>query len=260
MDPIIFALVVVVALNLLIFPIAYKLQTDKLTDITYALSFTALAIYGFIVGLGIRSACKIILAGLVVLWAVRLGGFLFYRVSRLGKDDRFDNIRTNPKRFFRFFLLQGFSSWVISLPFLYRLLQDPGASETIDGALTIEWLGWVIALTGLIIETAADRQKSVFKSIEGNRNKLYKGGLYSIIQYPNYLGEILFWVGIFVASIPALTGWQFLSVLSPVIIIVLLLFVSGIPTVEKERKRKYGDDLNYKQYDELTPKIFPGLY
>lgn len=260
MDPILFGLIVVVGLNLLIFPVAFKLQTDKLTDITYALSFTALAVYGIIIGLGFRSVSKLILAGLIILWAIRLGGFLFHRVTQLGKDDRFDKIRTNPMRFLRFFMLQGFSSWIISLPFLYRLLQDPGKTEGFANIETIEWVGWLIALTGLAVETIADQQKSTFKSMPGNRNELYTGGLYSVIQFPNYLGEIFFWIGIFIASIPALIGWQWLSVFSPIIIIVLLLFVSGIPTVLKERKRKYGGNLQYQQYYQQTPKILPGIY
>lgn len=260
MDPIFFGLIVVVALNVFIFPVAYKLQTDKLTDITYALSFTALAIYGITMGLGFSNASKLVIAGLILLWAIRLGGFLFYRVTKLGKDDRFDQIRTNPKRFFRFFLLQGFSSWLIGLPFLYRLLSNPGGKYGLEEVAMTEWAGWIIALTGLAVESIADQQKSAFKSKPGNRNKLYTGGLYSVIQYPNYLGEIFFWIGIFIASIPILSGWQWLAVVSPVIIIVLLLFVSGIPTVEKERERKYGDDTRYKQYDQSTPKILPGLY
>ena len=260
MDPIILGLIFVVALNALIFPIAYKLQTDKLTDITYALSFSALVGFGVAMGGGFESISKIILALLVILWAVRLGYFLLRRVTQLGKDDRFDQIRNNPKRFFRFFMLQGVSSWLISLPFLFRLLDQPGTHQGFSDTEMIEWLGWLLAFAGFIIEALADHQKSVFKSQAGNRGKLYTGKLYSIVQYPNYLGEIAFWLGIFIASIPALAGLKWLAVVSPIIIIVLLLFVSGIPTVERERRKKYGNDEVYRHYDQSTPKIFPGIY
>ena len=92
MDPIIIGLIVVVALNMLMFPIAFKLQTDKLTDITYAISFSSLAFYGYFMGAGANSVSKMVVAALVILWAVRLGAFLFYRVGKMGKDDRFDQI------------------------------------------------------------------------------------------------------------------------------------------------------------------------
>ena len=204
MNPIIFGLIVVLAMNLIIYPIAYKLQTDKLTDITYSLSFATVAVFGFIYGLGTESIPKVILTTLILLWAIRLGAFLLHRVSKLGKDDRFDQIRTNPVRFLRFFLLQAVSAWVISLPFLYRLVQNPGQSQGLDSILTVEWIGWGLALFGLIIETIADQQKSNFKNQPGNSGKLYNKGLYSIVRYPNYTGEILFWIGIFIASTPAI--------------------------------------------------------
>jgi len=148
MDPIIFGLVVVLVINLLIYPIAYKLQTDKLTDITYALSFATIAVYGFVGGLSVTSVSKMILAALILLWAMRLGLFLLDRVSKMGRDARFDQIRVNPVRFLRFFLIQAVSAWIISLPFLFRLLQDPGIDSSLSQVTSIEWLGFVIAAFG----------------------------------------------------------------------------------------------------------------
>lgn len=260
MDPIIIGLLVVLAMNLLIFPIAFKLQTDKLTDITYALSFATVAVFGFLYGNGDMSIPKIVLTGLVLLWAVRLGSFLLHRVSKLGRDERFDQIRTNPSRFLRFFLLQAVSAWIISLPFLYRQLQNRGQVESVSDIVTIEWIGWAIAFFGLIIEAVADQQKSNFKNREENASKLFTGGLYSAIRYPNYTGEILFWIGIFIASIPAIYSLRWLTISSPIIIIVLLLFVSGIPTIERSRKKKLGNDPEYQAYVNRTKKLIPGIY
>ena len=260
MDPIIFGLAVVLALNLFIFQIAYKLQTDKLTDITYALSFGSIAVFGYIMGGSITSISKIIVAGLILAWAIRLGSFLFYRVSKRGKDDRFDKIRTNPKRFFRFFLIQAVSSWIIALPFLLYLLDRPGMETGWGDISVIEYTGLIIALLGLIIETIADQQKLSFKSIPENKDQLFTKGLYGPIQYPNYLGEILFWVGVFICSVPVLTGPKWLSVSSPIIIILLLLFLTGIPPIEKSRRAKYKDDPDYNMYVQNTSKIIPGIY
>ena len=260
MDPIIFGLVVVLVINLAIFPIAYKLQTDKLTDITYALSFGTLAIYGFIGGLSITSISKLVLTGLILAWAIRLGFFLLDRVTKMGKDARFDEIRTNPVRFFRFFLIQAVSSWIISLPFLYRLLKDPGVETGLQDITTFEWIGWAVAFVGLVMEAVADAQKSKFKSIPGNEGKIFYGGLYKSLQYPNYTGEILFWIGIFIASLSAISGLRWLTITSPIIIILLLLFLSGIPTIEKSRKAKFKDDAAYQAYAQRASKIIPGIY
>lgn len=260
MSPIVLGLVTVVLLNVLMFPLAFKLQTDKLTDITYCLSFACLAGYGIIAGDIWPSAPKLILAGLVLIWAIRLGAFLFHRVSVLGRDERFDEIRINKNRFFRFFLIQGVSAWIISLPFLYRLLQDPGAKVPLSDITTIEWTGMTVALIGLVIETVADQQKSSFKNEEGNGSKLYKSGLYSIVRYPNYLGEILFWVGIFIASLGAIYGIRWIAIVSPIIIVVLLLFVSGIPIIEKKRAEKHGSNKEYQTYVKNTKLIVPGVY
>ena len=260
MNPIIIGLIVVVAMNLFIFPIAYKLQTDKLTDITYALSFATIAVYGFLYGAGAASVPILILTALVLLWAFRLGSFLLYRVAKMGRDKRFDQIRTNPSRFLRFFMLQAVSSWIISLPFLYRQLENPGLNQSISAALPIEWVGWGLALFGLIIEAVADHQKSKFKDQSGNEDKLYIGGLYSVVRFPNYSGEILFWIGIFVASVPAIYSLRWLTISSPIIIILLLVFVSGIPTIVKSRMKKMGEDPDYQSYVKSTKKLIPGIY
>ena len=164
MDPLILGLIAVVLFNWVIFPIAYKLQTDKLTDITYSLSFAFLVGYGFAMGQGMSSVSKQIIAALVLIWAIRLGYYLLRRVTALGKDSRFDEIRINPKRFFRFFSIQGFGSWIISIPFLIRLLHSPGQVGTFNDISTVEWSGLGLALIGFLIEAIADQQKSILQS------------------------------------------------------------------------------------------------
>ncbi len=260
MDPIIFGLVVVLAMNLFIFPIAYRLQTDKLTDITYSLSFATIAVYGFVAALGTTSVAKMILASLILIWALRLGVFLLDRVTKMGKDARFDQIRTNPMRFLRFFLIQAVASWVISLPFLYKLLDSPGEKAGFTDISAIEWVGFAIALIGLILETVADNQKMSFKDQKSNASKLFKEGLYKNLRYPNYTGEILFWIGIFLACLPVITGLKWLTITSPLIIIALLVFLSGIPPIEKSRKKKYGDNPEYQKYVNNTSMLIPGIY
>jgi steroid 5-alpha reductase family enzyme len=254
-----YGLIFVVLLNAIMFFFAFRMQTDKLTDITYSVSFISLALYASLQGAVFASLGKILITALILLWAIRLGWFLLSRVTALGKDERFDQIRINKKRFFRFFMLQGVSSWIISLPFLLRMSQSQGDSS-FDHLHTLEWVGIILATMGFIIEALADHQKSAFKDTPGNRGTLYTEGLYKSIRYPNYLGEIIFWVGIFIACIPYLHGFGWLSIVSPIIIILLLLLVSGIPLLEKSRAEKYGADPVYQSYMKRTKKIIPGIY
>lgn len=249
-------LVFVMVLNVIMFFIAFRLQTDKLTDITYSLSFFSLATFAFIIGRGWESLGKILITALIVLWAIRLGWYLLDRVTQLGKDERFDQIRVNKKRFFRFFFLQGFASWIVSLPALIRLnVPNPD-----DSLVLIEIIGIVMAIAGLYIETASDYSKSKFKKQPGNKSKLYTEGWYKHIRYPNYLGESIFWIGIFVASVPYLHGLQYLSVVGTIFIIFLLIFVSGIPFLEKGRAKRLKGDASYQEYLVRTKKIIPWVY
>ena len=249
-------LLYVMVLNLIMFFLAYRFQTDKLTDITYSVSFFSLAAYAFITGSGWESHGKIWISVLIVLWAIRLGWYLLDRVTQLGRDERFDKIRVSKTRFLRFFLLQGFASWVVSLPALIRIsVPNP------DGSLVlIEIIGIAMAAVGLYIETASDYSKSKFKKQAGNKYKLYTEGWYKHIRYPNYLGESIFWIGIFVASVPYLHGLQYLSVLGTVFIIFLLVFVSGIPFLEKGRAKRLKGDASYQEYLARTKKMIPGVY
>lgn len=248
-----------VSLNAVIFLIAYRRQTDTLTDLTYCLSFLGLVSFVLLSGRAFESQGKIIMLALVIIWAVRLGTFLYRRIHKMGHDSRFDQIRVSKKRFFRFFMIQGFGAWMISLPMMIRVL-TPHGDMSFSKVEDVEWLGLIIALIGLVIETIADRQKMAFKSKDGNAKKLYTGGLYSVIRYPNYTGEVLFWVGIFVAAVPYLSGVHWAAVISPVLIIFLLVRVSGIPYLERSRSKAYGDDPSYQKYVSKTKMLVPGVY
>ena len=260
MDPITFALALVLTINLIAFPFAFKYQTDKLTDLSYSMSFAVLAAYGFTGGLGTQSVPKMILAGLIFVWAFRLGAFLMDRVGKMGGDKRFDKIRTNPIRFLTFFVIQAVSAWVISLPFLFRLMEHNDGFESFSTTGPVEWIGWLIAAFGLGIEWVSDAQKNRFKFQKGNGDKLFTGGLFKTIQYPNYLGEMLFWIGIFLASTPVLSGVRWATIVSPLIIIAMLLFFSGIPTVERARKKRHGEEPEYLDYKRKTAKLIPGVF
>lgn len=241
---------VALGINLAMFLVAYKLQTDKLTDISYAVTFIVLALTALF--LGEPDAAKVIGAVMVCTWAVRLGSFLLYRVSKVGKDSRFDEIRGNFKKFLWFWVSQGFSVWVILIPILLLA----GSKHTAFSALSI--LGLLIWAGGLALEAVADLQKFWFTSDPKNKGKWIDEGVWSTSRHPNYFGEISVWVGVYLFAVSSLETWQVVvAIASPLFITSLLLFVSGIPKLEKSADERWGGKAAYREYKRRTSLLVP---
>lgn len=239
-----------VAFNLAMFVIAYTFKTDKLTDISYALTFIAVVSYGLLQNPADPTHLLVALA--IYAWAVRLGAYLLYRIHKMGKDARFDDIRGNFFRFGRFWLLQGISVWAILLPF--NLAVQTPTTE-------LHWLtvaGILLALFGLNTESVADWQKFKFKQNPNNKGKWIDEGLWHYSRHPNYFGEICMWLGIFIACLPVLSGVQIIiAAVSPAYITLLLTKISGIPPLEKYADKKWGDKKAYKEYRATTNVLIP---
>jgi steroid 5-alpha reductase family enzyme len=227
---------------------AYFLRTDKLTDISYALTFVLLAGYGLFSG-GVSGA-KLLAFLLVTAWAVRLGSYLLYRIHKMGKDKRFDERRNNFLSFGSFWILQGVSVWVVLLPTLF-FLQLPSPQL---GWLSL--LGGLIWAVGLVIETLADWQKFQFISNPANKGNWIASGVWRYSRHPNYFGEILVWVGMYLVVVsPLAVSAALFGLVSPVYIATLLIFVSGIPLLEKSADAKWGDNPAYQQYKKQTSPL-----
>jgi len=258
-SPILFGLLICLAINLLVFGFAYNFQTDKLTDITYASSFAILALLYYILFERAYSIYRLALLIMVVVWAVRLGGYLLRRILRKGVDHRFDNIRPYFKSFLKFYLLQTISIWIVSLGFIEGLT----ASESEVVAATSSFLfplGVILWAIGLVMQTVADAQKFSFRNQVSNDGKYMDRGLFSIVRFPNYTGEILVWIGIFVVVIPVLQGIEWFSIVSPLWIIFLLVRVSGIPFLERSNAERYGHLAEFLTYQRSTKKLIPGIW
>ena len=258
-NPILLSLFVSVAFNLLIFLFAFKYQTDKLTDITYAFTFGLIALVFFYLYHENTHPYRMILAAMPVLWAIRLGAYLFRRVLLKGKDHRFDVFRHIWWRFGRFFIIQGVSIWVIALPYTVAL---SSTTEQVDYAYQSICLpiGATIFLLGFLIETIADAQKFKFRSDPINEGKFMAEGLFSIVRFPNYTGEIMLWTGIFIATIPVLKGIEWATIISPIWIAGLLIGLSGIPFLERSNQKRYGHLDAFQKYKKDTKKLIPGMY
>jgi len=232
------------------FFIAYSKQTDKLTDITYSLTFICLIIVSF--SFSERSLVDLSILALVVAWALRLGFYLSKRVNKVGKDDRFDKMRPNFFHFLGFWMLQAISVFIISLSFLLTY-REFGKIPT-----TLFYFGGIITAFGLMLETTADFQKSKFKN--KNPNLFMADGVWKFIRHPNYLGEILFWIGIFLMGHSYISNSSWIAALGPLWIIILLVKISGIPMLEKKWEQKYGDMPSFREYQIRSWRLIPYLY
>lgn len=245
------SLFISVLIQCVFFTIAVTQKTDKVTDLSYGISFVTIAAYFYFL-LPNATFSQTIIFLIILLWGIRIALFLFQRVLFLGKDARFDGIRENAKKFGQFWLLQALSIWIIMLPANLHLTTKPVVPFSI-----ISLVGTVIALTGLIIETAADFQKSSFKKNPLNKGMWVNTGLWKYAQHPNYFGEMLVWWGIFIIGIPSLYGFGWLTIVSPLYISALLLFVTGIPTIRSSHEQKYGSNPKYHEYKQNTRLLIP---
>lgn len=249
MDFLLASLLIAVGLNALLFLPAFFFKTDKLTDFSYALSFAIVAVGAYV--LSSKEGLHTLLLGLVLAWSLRLGSFLVYRIHVQGRDNRFDEMRSNFFPFLRFWLAQGLSAWVILLAALFVWRTD---TPTIT-ALT--WVGIVIFVVGLVIEAVSDLQK--FKFSRHNPKKTWiDSGLWRMSRHPNYFGEISLWTGMYLAALSSISVSQALWALaSPLFIAGLLLFISGIPILEKSADKKWGGQKAYKDYKQNVPLLVP---
>jgi steroid 5-alpha reductase family enzyme len=250
MTAILLSLGIALAVNGAFFAVAAARRTDVVTDLSYSLTFALLAVVLLLTGAA--EPVQLVASLLVVVWAVRLGTYLFRRIVRMKVDHRFDGMRDAPLRFARFWLLQAITVAVVMLPVSYLLDQEnpPGL-----GVWCI--VGAAVGLVGLLVEAMADAQKSAFKEKEENSGRFIASGLWRYSRHPNYFGEMLVWWGLFLYAVPVLHGAAFAVVIGPVFITLLLLFVSGIPPLERSADEKYGSDAAYRDYKRRTSILVP---
>jgi len=252
----VFALVVVLAflIQWLAFIPAYLFQTEKFYDLTGSLTYiivtgVALCYSRYSLPLDARA---LLLAALVIVWALRLGTFLFRRIRKAGKDDRFDEIKPSFIRFLNAWTIQAL--WVTFTASAALIGITTAARKDLDLFALIGFLVW---LAGFSIEVIADAQKSRFNADPANRGKFIHTGLWSCSRHPNYFGEILLWVGVLIITLPVLHGWQWVALISPLFVAFLLTRVSGIPLLEKKADARWGGQPEYEEYKKNTPVLIP---
>lgn len=231
------------------FAFAAALKTDKVTDLSYGLTFVIIA--ALLLGRGDPAdPPQLVLALMVMAWGVRLSGYLLYRIIYMGRDVRFDGIREKFWSFFRFWLGQGIAVWVILMP------------VTIWFSAPSDWNPWMsIGVTvwaiGLLVETVADAQKFAAKRQPGGGARWMTSGLWRYSRHPNYFGELLCWWGVFVYVAGDFSGRAWAGIIGPLAITWILLKVTGIPTLEASARKKWGDDPEYQAHVQRTSRLMP---
>jgi steroid 5-alpha reductase family enzyme len=235
----------------LVFIPSYRAQTEKFYDLTGALTYISITVLLVLLSPGV-DARGLLLAAMVVAWAVRLGTFLFRRVTTHGKDDRFDDIKRDSIRFLNAWTIQGL--WVVLTAALAWVAITSDRKVGLDGFF---WAGLLVWAAGFGIEIVADSQKRAFKADPANRGRFISTGLWSRSRHPNYFGEITLWVGVAIIALPVLQGWQWAALVSPVFVALLLIKGSGVPLLEAKADEKWGGQPDYEAYKQNTPVLIP---
>ena len=244
----VFALVAAVAyaINWIVFIPSYRAGTERFFDLTGSLTYITVIVLAAALSADLDLRAVLVVA-MVMVWAVRLGSFLFARIRRDGFDARFDQIKTDLLRFLMTWTLQGL--WVVLTLACALAIVTSAERQSFD---VFAFVGLAIWAAGFSIEVVADRQKSAFRADLANKGRYISTGLWSWSRHPNYFGEITLWVGVAVMALPILSGWRWLMLISPVFVFVLLRFISGVPMLEARADERWGDEVDYQAYKKST--------
>tara|TARA_B100000427_G_scaffold154716_1_gene128680 strand:+ start:3985 stop:4869 length:885 start_codon:yes stop_codon:yes gene_type:complete len=233
-------------------------QTEHYFDLMGSISYVttcivALYLVSFSGNLTLRS---VIISFLIIIWAIRLGTFLFLRVKREGRDNRFNVMKTKFWWFLFTWTLGGLWVFVTMCAGLAAIT----SGKTVDFFThPLDFIGLALWIIGFVVEVIADMQKTKFRSDPENAKNFINVGLWKRSRHPNYFGEISLWLGITLIALPVLSGLQLITLISPIFVYVLLTKISGVSMQEARAKKKWENNLEYQEYLKNTPMLFPKL-
>ena len=236
-------------LHWLIFIPSFIYQTEHYFDLTGSISY--------LTGIGVAFYLNpsvdprdLIIGAMIVIWAIRLGTFLFMRVKQDGKDGRFTVMKTQ----FHWFLM----TWTLGGLWVFLTMAAGLAAITSNVTAPIgimTYIGIALWIFGFSIEVIADKQKRIFKKQPNKEKEFITSGLWAWSRHPNYFGEITLWFGLTLIALPVLSGWQLVTLISPIFVYILLTRISGVTMLEARGMKKWGDDPEYLNYIKDTPKL-----
>ncbi|XP_014779339.1 uncharacterized protein LOC106875624 [Octopus bimaculoides] len=237
-----------------VWSVSAALKTDKFYDCTGLSTFILLACVSLKWGksMFVRQQVQ---TGMVCAWATRLGVYLVRRIMKAGSDSRFDIVKRRPLKFLIYWTVQGVWILFTLMPTLilnYKTVDKPIGYQ--------DYAGWTLWAIGFLFESIADYQKSKFRAKPSNKGKYIRSGLWSISRHPNYFGEILLWLGLYITAQKTMEGYENVSIFSPIFVAFLLIKVSGIPILEKTSFERWGTTPSYVDYVQSTAKLIPFIW
>ena len=256
------ALLFIVSIGFLIhwviFIPSYLMRTEKFYDITGTIAYLAMistSVYVVTSTAGALAFRSKVVVVMVIVWAMRLGLFLFIRVLKVGEDSRFEDAKNSFVTFLMFFNISGLWVFLTTANALTLILNN----SDLFGDFQF-FVGLTIWIIGFSFEVIADEQKRRFRKKTENQGMFIVSGLWSISRHPNYFGEILIWTGMAIISLPVLSGWQYATLISPIFVTLLLTRISGVNLLEESADKKWGHLDNYQDYKKNTAVLVPFIF
>ena len=236
---------------------SYVFQTEKFYDLTGSVTYITIISYVIYEIYQVSESLDpriLVIAACIMVWTIRLGGFLFWRVLKDGEDKRFRSILPS--------FTQLLMTWALSAAWVF--IQSLSALVAITAVTQVEFgiLGYVglfLWVFGFIFEVIADHQKTKFKANPDNEGRFINEGLWKKSRHPNYFGEIVLWVGVSIMSVASMTGLQYVSLISPLFSFLLIYYVSGVRMLEARSDKKWGSSKDYQEYKNNVPVFVPKL-
>ena len=250
-----FLISMAVLIQFAIFLPSFLFQTEKFYDLTGSLTFISVTSIAYF-SLDNPTTIDTILYLYVIVWAGRLGIFLFRRINKDGKDERFDKAK---KKFFWFLQYwMGQAAWVVFTAGASILaILSPVEAELEVLAFIGIFLWW----SGFLIEVISDYQKRKFRETSDPKTEFISNGLWARSRHPNYFGEITLWVGMAVISLSSLSGIEYVTALvSPLFVYLLLRKAEGVPMLERIADERYGELSDYQEYKANTPVLMMKIF
>ena len=250
-----FLISMAVLIQFVIFLPSFLFQTEKFYDLTGSLTFISVTSIAYF-SLDNPTTIDTILYLYVIVWAGRLGIFLFRRINKDGKDERFDKAK---KKFFWFLQYwMGQAAWVVfSAGASILAILSPVEAELEFLAFIGIFLWW----SGFLIEVISDYQKRKFRETSDPKTEFISTGLWARSRHPNYFGEITLWVGMAVISLSSLSGIEYVTaIVSPLFVYLLLRKAEGVPMLERIADERYGELSSYQEYKANTPVLMMKIF
>jgi len=227
----------------------FKKRND-VADIAWGLGFVLFAWLSYLISQSFNAPPSLVNI-LVSIWGIRLAWHINTRHKGKEEDSRYAAWRKDWGKYFfirsylQVFILQGIFLFLVSLPIM---IINKNGSGGLNLLVVIGFFVWII---GFYFESVGDRQLSQFIKDPNNKGKLMSSGLWKYTRHPNYFGEVTLWWGIWLIALSAPNG--LIGIIGPITITILILFVSGVPLLEK----KYKGRKDFEEYKKKTSIFFP---